>query len=547
MLKNILTKKAILLPLLAVCLFLPANFVQALFLDDANYITDEYYESDVFAADFQTGKDFSVFNDEMSLKLIASSTITANLPTSSTLGLIKINESVDLPWNLRKISGVYQFDFSSDDLRASTTVKLKYQDKVGNGEYKQIFYFDRQNKNWHPLPTKDDYKNRVVSAELNLNSARLAVFSYPEILSEGRASWYKYKGGNFTASPDFPKGSKLRVYNLANGKFVDVTVNDFGPERKLFPDRVVDLDKVAFSKIASVRSGTIKVRIEPLYVPADRYGRVLNIFPNGASITPDVEALSGIVMKESTGEIIWEKNSETARPLASLTKLLTVKVFLDTADNKNRLNEVVKYKGQDEKYNYQYCNEWESASLNLKDGDELTIKDLIYATLVHSTNNTTEALVRVSGLSRPEFIKRMNETARKLGANNANFVEPTGLSEKNVISAKDYAIIAREAMKEKIIKDASSTGKYSFRLKNKNNTKLFSFYNSSSIVRYSSWNVAGSKTGYLNEAGYCLFTRVKVGNDYLIVVTMNHKTRDLSFLETTELIRYGWRLIDPAK
>ena len=82
----------------------------------------------------------------------------------------------------------------------------------------------------------------------------------------GFASWYKNRGGHFAASTEFKKGSILRVINPANGKFIDVTVNDYGPCKRKHPNRVIDLDRVAFKKIASLRSGLIKIIVLPLSV-----------------------------------------------------------------------------------------------------------------------------------------------------------------------------------------------------------------------------------------------------------------------------------------
>lgn len=84
-------------------------------------------------------------------------------------------------------------------------------------------------------------------------------------MDNGHASWYAYKGCNCAASPDFPKGSYVKVTNLKDpAKSVVVRINDYGPDRKIFPERVIDLDKVAFRKLASLGSGVIDVKVEPV-------------------------------------------------------------------------------------------------------------------------------------------------------------------------------------------------------------------------------------------------------------------------------------------
>lgn len=87
-------------------------------------------------------------------------------------------------------------------------------------------------------------------------------------MQTGSASWYKYKNCRCAASPDFPKGTRVRVRSRLTGKYTVVRINDFGPERDKFPDRAIDLDAVAFKELAPLGAGTIGVTVEPL-LPSD--------------------------------------------------------------------------------------------------------------------------------------------------------------------------------------------------------------------------------------------------------------------------------------
>jgi len=82
--------------------------------------------------------------------------------------------------------------------------------------------------------------------------------------SIGIATWYNYKKGLFAASTKFKKGSVIRVINSANNKHVDVIINDYGPNSRRHPNRILDLDRVAFQKIASLGVGVINIIIHPL-------------------------------------------------------------------------------------------------------------------------------------------------------------------------------------------------------------------------------------------------------------------------------------------
>jgi len=480
------------------------------------------------------GYTVSSFNNNIKLSLVPGI-----LSEATAVEIIELNEELDLPWQVDKISPVYQFEFKNKkayDNHMPFYIQFSYNKTDNN--YKQVFFYDKNFSAWRPLPTRDFPGEQFVRSLIHLPFARIAVFAYPEIITAGRASWYSYKPGNFAASPDFPKGSRLRVKNIENGKFVDVEINDFGPDRGVHPDRVVDLEKNAFNKIASLSEGVTEVVVEPLYI-APAGNRILGISESGAGTDVEISLKSGIIMREDSEEIIWEKNSTSTMPLASLTKMVAIKVFLDT---KPTLSTVVSYSIKDEEYNYEHVNKWESASLNIDDGETLTIEDLIYVSLAGSANNTVETLVRASGLTRDDFINKMNSSVIEWGANTTHFIEPSGLAPENMSSSLDYAIITKEVLKNPIIEKACKTDEYKFYTVNTN--KFHRIRNTNKIINTNKFNITGSKTGYLDEAGYCLMTRVKSGNGQnFIVVTLGADTRGQSFSETSRLIQYGLRKI----
>ena len=461
------------------------------------------------------------------------------LSEATGVDVVELNETIDSPWQLGRISKVYQFEFRNKaayDNKKPFYIQLAYDEP--SNYYKQVFYYDKNYSSWRPLICRELVKDNSVRCEIFLNFARLAVFANPEARVIGQASWYSYKKGDFAASPDFPKGSKLRMVNLANGKSVDVVVNDFGPDKRLHPDRPVDLDKVAFRKIASLSQGVIRVRVEPLKI-ASSSGRLLGISGTGAKSEPAVSSKAAVVINEKTGEILWQKNATSTLPLASLTKLVAIKVFLDTRPS---LNKIVTYSLKDEEYNYQYAKKWESARLSLKDGDSLTLEDLLYAALVGSANNAIETLVRVSGLSRDDFIETMNQQAADWGAAATRFVEPTGLAPANVSSAIDYAIITKQVYANPIIEKASTMPAYAFTTLN--TKKSHKIKNTDQLLAVSDLNITGSKTGFLDEAQYCLAVRAKdKSGNQVIAVTLGTASRQDSFDQTEELLKYGLKTI----
>ncbi|MFA6428155.1 MAG: septal ring lytic transglycosylase RlpA family protein [Candidatus Buchananbacteria bacterium] len=130
---------------------------------------------------------------------------------------------------------------------------------VDNYYGKEIKYFSTTTQAWVPLRSSNDPANHKVAAKISLASATLGVFN-KLATEEGVASWYAYKGCNCAASRTYAKGTKLKVTNLTNNKSVIVKINDVGPE--IWTGRLVDLDKVAFKKLAATTQGLISVRVE---------------------------------------------------------------------------------------------------------------------------------------------------------------------------------------------------------------------------------------------------------------------------------------------
>ncbi len=477
-------------------------------------------------------KGYTVKAFDSAIKL---SLIPEILDEATGVDVMELHEKIAEPWQLDRVSEIYQFEFRNKDAydnHKPFIIQLKY--KSDDHNLKQVYYYDKNFNGWRLLPTKDYAGEKMARAYIHLPFARVAVFSNPEVLGIGRASWYAYKGGNFAASPDFPKGSRLRVTNVENNKYVDVEINDWGPDRKLHPNRVVDLDKVAFSKIAKLSQGVIDVNIEPLHIVEER-GRVSGVKISGASSEPEIKSKSALVMNISTDEIIWSKNMFGVLPIASLTKIISAAVFLDLGVNPEM---VVEYKQEDEDITLEHVAKYESARLRLKDGDKLKVKDLLYSTLMTSTNNTTETLARISGISREQFIKRMNDKAREWGAVNTVFKEPTGLSPENVSTVWDYAIISKKALKNPEFLKYSTTKEYRF--KTSRDEKNVLLRNTNNLLN-SDFYILGGKTGYLNEAGYCLMAKINTHQGELLAVLLGAEERIQSFEEVENLLKYSMR------
>lgn len=475
------------------------------------------------------GYTVSAFENRLKLSLLPGI-----LNEATAVEALELHENLPLPWGLELVGAVYQFEFKNKTAYAGHKpfyIQFAYSEE--SSLFKQAYFFDKNGEVWRPLPTVDNPEKMIARSLIHLPYARIALFARTDVLSSGKASWYAHKSGDFAASPDFPAGSRLRVHNSANNKFVDVVINDFGPDRTRHPDRALDLEKNAFKKIAPLGGGLADIWIEPIYIAKPASALALD-FSLAIGTEPDIKLKSAIAINEEDGTVLWKKNSTSTLPLASLSKIAAVKVYLDT---KPSLDKIVTYSLADEEHNYKYANKWELARLRIGDGETLSIADLIYSSLVGSANNTVETLVRVSGIPRTDFIAKMNEQVRVWGASSTFFVEPTGLSPENVSSAADYAIISQEALKHPIIAKASGMKQYEFSTRNAK--KYHKIKNTNQLIN-GRHTINASKTGYLIESGYCLMSRAARKNGKnIIVVTFGADTKSQSLAETDELIRYA--------
>lgn len=234
-------------------------------------------------------------------------------------------------------------------------------------------------------------------------------------------------------------------------------------------------------------------------------------------------ARSYLVIDKATGEVLVSSNADLNWVPASLTKLVTVLVVLDTKPNLTKSIAMSK------------ADEVGGARIATVAGVKYKTGDLLHATLIASANNAANALARSTGLSREEFVERMNKKALELGATQSVFYEPTGIDERNITSAEDYAKIARTAFSNQQILKIAKLQTYSFR--STSHTKyVHTIKNTNKLLGDSDMQIVAGKTGYLVESRYNFVSDVKdrFGNEF-IVVLMGSQNSTTQFRETKEL------------
>ena len=230
----------------------------------------------------------------------------------------------------------------------------------------------------------------------------------------------------------------------------------------------------------------------------------LVLFTNGAEAVraPDTSAAGVVLMDADSGRVLYAKNEDDKRLIASITKLMTALVALESG---HALDEVVTVRP-----------EWtgiEGSSLYLRAGEQLRLETLLYGMMLRSGNDAAEAVAGYCGGSADTFVSAMNAKAREIGMRNSSFANPSGLNaDEHYSTARDMAILAKACLENETLKTIVSTR--SIALEGRvfvNHNKLLQQYE----------GCIGLKTGYTEKAGRTLVSAAQRDGMTLICVTLN--------------------------
>ncbi|WP_413309072.1 D-alanyl-D-alanine carboxypeptidase family protein [Bacillus sp. 1P10SD] len=230
--------------------------------------------------------------------------------------------------------------------------------------------------------------------------------------------------------------------------------------------------------------------------------------PQKVDASVSVSATSAVLIEQKTGRVLFEKDAHTKRRIASITKIMTAILAIESG----KMNQYVTVSEK--------ATHAEGSSVYLKPGEKIKLNDLVYGLMLRSGNDTAVAIAEYVGGSVEGFAYLMNEKAREIGMYNSHFSNPHGLDdhEDHYSTAYDMAILMRYAMQNKTFKKISGTKvhrapnpteKWDRVWKNKN--RLLSKYKF----------CTGGKTGYTKRAKRTLVTTATKGDMNLIAVTLN--------------------------
>ena len=248
-------------------------------------------------------------------------------------------------------------------------------------------------------------------------------------------------------------------------------------------------------------------------------------------------AKSAILIEASTGAIMWEKNAHEKLAPASMTKMMSMLLVVESIDKGNlKWDQMITVS--------ENASKMGGSQILLETGEQMSVEDLFKGVAVASGNDAVVALGEAIGGSEEMFVKMMNDRAKELGLTETNFKNPHGLDEENhYSSAHDMAMIGKELVKHK--KVLEYTGIYEDYLR-KGTSKEFWLVNTNKLVRFFK-GVDGLKTGYTDTAGYCLTATIEKDGMRLISVVMGEPEATTRSSETTGLINYGFSMYSLEK
>lgn len=256
----------------------------------------------------------------------------------------------------------------------------------------------------------------------------------------------------------------------------------------------------------------IALLFQPLAAIADGASASKQRTPSGKSAhervaQPDVRSSSVMVMDEADSSVLYARKADAVLPVASITKLMTALVVLESHQP---MDEVIEVTAEDRDTEL-------GTTSRLKVGTRLTRDDLLHLALMASENRAAHALARSHPGGLGAFIKAMNLKAAALGMRHTRFADPTGLSSHNVSSASDLTKLVIAASRDPVIRDFSTHTSYAVPVGN----QILEFRNTNTLVAKPDWDIAVQKTGYTRLAGRCLVMKATIKGRPVVIVLLN--------------------------
>ena len=224
-------------------------------------------------------------------------------------------------------------------------------------------------------------------------------------------------------------------------------------------------------------------------------------------VQPQVRSHAFYILDESDSSVLAARHERVPVPIASITKLMTAMVVLEAGQP---LDEMLMITSDD-------VRGTAGSGSRLAPGVRLSRDDLLRLALMSSENRAAHALCRSYPDGEPACVQAMNAKAAALGMSTGHFVEPTGLSSRNVASAEDLAKLVLAAAQSATIRDYSTAADHTVYA----NRQRLEYRNTNLLVANPAWHVNVQKTGYISEAGRCLVMQADIDGRRVVIVLLN--------------------------
>ena len=233
---------------------------------------------------------------------------------------------------------------------------------------------------------------------------------------------------------------------------------------------------------------------------------------NNAEAWQDVRKLAvqsgaALVIEQDGSDALFQKNANAIAPIASITKLMTAMVVLDSTPD---LNAPISISDDD-------VDMLRGSRSRLHVGSVMTRETALLLALMSSENRAAHALARHYPGGMSAFLAAMNVKAQTLGMRDTRFEDPTGLASSNVSTAHDLAKMVAAAHRYPLIREWSTMGEATVEI----GGRALAFHNTNPLVKNAAWDVGVSKTGYIHEAGKCLVMLARLADRQVVIVLLD--------------------------
>lgn len=279
--------------------------------------------------------------------------------------------------------------------------------------------------------------------------------------------------------------------------------------------------QLASARGSSAKVSAVRVKAEPRdFTPARiSIGQAIGLHATDDPL--DLRSSVALVVDQRTGAPLFTKNAQAVLPIASITKLMTALVVIDSGAPMGETLEITTADIDTEKH----------SGSRLPPGTRLSRGEMLQLALMSSENRAANALGRHHPGGLQAFVEAMNTKARALGMPDTHFVEPTGLSSSNVSNARDLSRLVRESLEYPLVRQFSTASGLTV----DTGYRMVNYRNTNRLISSPTWDIGLQKTGYISEAGSCLVMQVSLDGQAVVMVLLDAAGSSSRFADARRL------------